>query len=46
MVGLIGCVIFLVLSGVMAFDLVRNMWSWDGAYCLNSSLMDMILSWF
>jgi hypothetical protein len=46
MVGLIGCVIFLILSGIMAFDLVRNMWSWNGAYELNSSLMDTILSWF
>jgi hypothetical protein len=30
----------------MLFDLMRNMWSWNGAYAVNSSLMDMILSWF
>ncbi len=30
----------------VAFDLMRNMWSWNGAYSVNSSLMDMILSWF
>ncbi len=46
MAGLSGCVVLLVLSGMMAFDLVRNMWSWDGAYGLSSSLMDMILGWF
>jgi excisionase family DNA binding protein len=39
-------VLFLCLSGMMMFDLMRNMWSWNGAYAVNSSLMDMVLSWF
>ncbi|HTU23999.1 MAG TPA: helix-turn-helix domain-containing protein [Pirellulales bacterium] len=38
--------ICLILCGMMMFDLLRNMWSWNGAYPVNSSLMDMILSWF
>jgi hypothetical protein len=46
MVGLGACLVFLLASGMMAFDLMRNMWSWEGAYELNSSLMDMILGWF
>lgn len=37
------CVLFLVAAGMMMFDLMRNMWSWDGAYNVNSSLMDGIL---
>lgn len=44
MAGLIGCVLLLTLSGIMAVDLVRNMWSWNAPYDVNSSLMDAILS--
>ncbi|HEX4144093.1 MAG TPA: helix-turn-helix domain-containing protein [Pirellulales bacterium] len=43
---LVPLLICLVLCGIMLFDLMRNMWSWNGAYPVNSSLMDMILSWF
>ena len=32
------------LGGMMAYDLLRNMWSWNGPYTVNSSLMDWILS--
>lgn len=38
------CVIILALTGMMVFDLLRNMWSWGGTYNVNSSLMDMILN--
>ncbi len=38
-------VLFLILSGMMMYDLMRNMWSWNGTYEVNSSLMDTILSW-
>jgi excisionase family DNA binding protein len=44
--GLSACVIGLVMGGMMAFDLVRNMWSWDGPMNINSSLMDTVLGWF
>jgi hypothetical protein len=40
------CVLVLVVAGMMSYDLLRNMWSWDGAYSVNSSLMDAILSTF
>jgi hypothetical protein len=33
----------LLLCGLFAFDLARNMWSWDGPMALNSSIMDAIL---
>ena len=40
------CTVLLLLCGMMLYDLIRNMWSWNGAYSINSSLMDMILGWF
>ncbi|HEY1784922.1 MAG TPA: hypothetical protein VGG30_05205, partial [Pirellulales bacterium] len=43
---LVPLLLCLALCGIMMFDLMRNMWSWNGAYPVNSSLMDMILSWF
>ena len=45
-VSLSFCTLFLVLVGMMMYDLMRNMWSWDGAYQVNSSIMDFILSFF
>jgi hypothetical protein len=40
------CALLLLLCGMMLYDLMRNMWSWEGAYNVNSSLMDTILGWF
>ncbi len=37
------CLVFLTLVGMMMYDLLRNMWSWNGTYSVNSSLMDGIL---
>ena len=34
------CAVLLMLCGMMTFDLMRNMWSWDGPYTINSSIMD------
>jgi hypothetical protein len=36
-------VIVLSLTGMMTFDLMRNIWSWDGAYTANSWIMDQIV---
>jgi hypothetical protein len=36
------CVVLLMFCGMMTFDLMRNMWSWDGAYSANSSILDTI----
>ncbi len=38
--------LFSDLCGMFMIDLMQNMWSWNGNYSVNSSLMDMILSWF
>jgi hypothetical protein len=40
------CIILLILCGWMGYDLLRNMWSWNGAYTVNSSLMDFIVGLF
>lgn len=40
------CILFLTLTGMMMADLLRNMWSWDSPYSVNSSLMDTILGLF
>ncbi len=45
-VSLALCSVLLLLCGMFAFDLLRNMWSWNEAYSVNSSMMDMVLSWF
>ena len=37
------CVLLLTLSGMMVVDLVRNMWSWDQVYNVNSTIMDALL---
>src|SRR3954462_767221 len=37
--SLAGCMILLSLCGMMTYDLVRNIWSWDGVTTLNSSLL-------
>jgi excisionase family DNA binding protein len=44
--GLVSCTILLMLCGMMMYDMIRNIWSWDRAYTANSSLMDFILQWF
>jgi len=45
-VSLVFCAIFLMLAGMMMYDLVRNMWSWDQPVAVNSQLMDWILGLF
>ena len=45
-ISLAACLLFLTLTGMMMFDLMRNMWSWDGPYSFNSSLMDGIIGLF
>jgi hypothetical protein len=44
--GLVFCALLLMLCGMMMYDLLRNMWSWQGTYTVNSSIMDTILTWF
>lgn len=40
------CAVMLMLVGTFTFDLLRNMWSWDKPYDVNSTLMTAVLSWF
>ena len=44
--GLAVCAVLLLLCGMMMYDNLRNMWSWDGPYSVNSWLMDTILGLF
>ncbi len=41
--GLAACATVLMLCGMMMYDNLRNMWSWETAFTLNSSLMDLFL---
>lgn len=40
------CAFLLALTGMMMVDLLRNMWSWDTPYAINSSIMDFVLGFF
>lgn len=40
--GLFPCTLMLVLAGTMSFDLIRNMWSWQGTTTIGSALLDML----
>jgi excisionase family DNA binding protein len=40
--GLASCMLLLGLCGMMMFDLLRNMWSWDGVAPVNSSLLEVL----
>ncbi|HVT27701.1 MAG TPA: hypothetical protein VHE81_06755, partial [Lacipirellulaceae bacterium] len=39
-----GCIFLLLLCGMMAYDLLRNMWSWGGVTTFNHSLLDSVSS--
>lgn len=39
------CLLLLAICGMMTFDLMRNIWSWDGVTALNSSILEL-LNWF
>ncbi len=46
---LVACALLLMFCGMLTFDLMRNMWSWDGPYSVNSSIMDSLgntVGWF
>jgi len=38
--GLAACTIAVAMCGIMLHDVVRNMWSWDSSYGVNSTLMN------
>jgi hypothetical protein len=41
--SLFGIVMMLGFTGVLMLDLISNMWSWNGNFSFNSTLMDAIL---
>jgi excisionase family DNA binding protein len=43
---LVCCFLVLSLTGMMMFDLLMNIWSWEGTYSWNSSLMNGIIGLF
>ena len=45
-ISLFVCFGFLSLTGMFMWDLMRNMWSWDAPYQVNSSMMDSIIAMF
>jgi hypothetical protein len=45
-ISLFFCFIFLTLTGMFMWDLLRNMWSWDAPYAVNSQIMDSIIAMF
>ena len=44
--GLAVCAVLLMICGMMMYDNLRNMWSWEGPYSVNSWLMDTIVGLF
>jgi hypothetical protein len=36
------CLMVLAICGMMTFDLLRNMWSWEGVTPLNSSVLELL----
>jgi excisionase family DNA binding protein len=40
--ALSACLMFISLCGMMTYDLLRNIWSWDGVTTLNSTLLQAL----
>ncbi len=45
-ISLFLCIVMLTMTLIMSVDLVRNMWSWNQPFTINSQLMDWLLSYF
>jgi excisionase family DNA binding protein len=41
-VSLALCLMLLAICGMMSFDLLRNIWSWEGVTSLNSSVLEVL----
>jgi excisionase family DNA binding protein len=40
------CIVMLSFTGMMMYDVVRQIWSWDGAYPANSGMMQSLIDMF
>ena len=46
LLSLFFCIVLLAVSGMLMYDLVRQVWSWEGVHPVNSGLMDAIIGMF
>ena len=46
LLSLFVCIVLLAVSGMLMYDLVRQVWSWEGVHPVNSGLMDAIIGMF
>lgn len=44
--SLVLCTLILTIAGMMMYDLMRNIWSWDSGQVVSSPIMDFILNIF
>ncbi len=44
--SLASCAVILLFGGMVMYDLIRNMWSWDAPYSFNSGIIDTVAAWF
>ena len=44
--SLVLCSVLLLLCGMFMYDVLRNMWTWDSPYGINSPIMDTVVGWF
>ncbi|MDX1963798.1 MAG: helix-turn-helix domain-containing protein [Pirellulales bacterium] len=44
--SLLACIVFLLLGGIMVYDLSQSIWSWHGTTAYNSAIMDSLLGMF
>lgn len=40
------CTLILLFGGMLMYDLIRNIWSWDQPYSVTSGIMDQVAGWF
>jgi excisionase family DNA binding protein len=40
------CTIVLLFAGMMTFEMLRHMWSWEEPFVANGAIMDVIAGWF
>lgn len=46
LLSLFFCIVLIAVSGMLMYDLVRQVWSWEGVHPVNSGLMDAIIGMF
>jgi excisionase family DNA binding protein len=44
--SLASCALILLFGGMLMYDLIRNIWSWDQPYSVTSGIMETVAGWF